>query len=46
MIEDFIEDFNNIDQLDRLRDRYEGIYIILYSKGKPDEIWFYGYSGD
>lgn len=29
-----------------LCDRWEGIYVIVYRQGKPDEIFFAGYSGD
>jgi hypothetical protein len=29
-----------------LRDRWVGLYIIVYRDGEPDEILFTGYSGD
>ena len=30
----------------RLRRRWEGSYVIIYKSGEPDEIFFFGYSGD
>jgi hypothetical protein len=37
-----------VDPLDgeSLYDRWEGIYIIVYKDGQPDEIYFEGCSGD
>lgn len=42
MIEDMIED----DELEELNPCYQGIYIIVYNHGKPDQICFVGSSGD
>ena len=42
MVEDMIED----DELEELNPRYQGIYVVVYKRGKPDMICFVGYSGD
>jgi hypothetical protein len=34
------------DEFDEFRDRWEGLYIIVYKDGQPDEICFAGFSGD
>jgi hypothetical protein len=34
------------DELHDLRDRWEGLYIVVYKDGQPDEIYFAGFSGD
>jgi hypothetical protein len=33
-------------EIQGIRDRWEATYIIIYENGKPDEIFFAGFSGD
>ncbi len=42
MVEDMIED----DELEELNPRWQGIYIVIYKRNKPDLICFVGSSGD
>jgi len=32
--------------LQTVRTRWEGTYVIVYKDGKPDEVFFTGFSGD
>ncbi len=34
------------DQLEMLRERGEGVYVLVYKEDQPDEIFFTGFSGD
>jgi hypothetical protein len=34
------------DELEGLRYRWQGTYVIVYKDGRPDEIYFTGFSGD
>lgn len=34
------------DQYHQLRERSSGLYVVVYRDGKPDEIFFSGWSGD